>query len=225
MRGNRIGRYFTHHRPHAGNADDKDQPVSKDSENEVSNGAGGNHRRTLTDGFIVEGIVTHLRRHRFNTLIQHLDVAAQWDQGDDELCALLIHPPPQRFAEADRKTLNPDTAAARHPKMAKLMHRNQYAKRNDKSRQIPEHAQHITFRQIVLKTNSSRQAKTGTAAVRLSIRSRIPPCPGIKCPLSLMPASRLNILSVRSPSTEARAATTEQTSSTVGVTSRWAHTP
>ena len=27
---------------------------------------------------------------------------------------------------------------------------NQYAKRNDKSRQIPEHAQHITFRQIVL---------------------------------------------------------------------------
>ena len=82
LRGNRIGRYFTHHRPHAGNADDKDQPVSKDSENEVSDGAGGNHRRTLTDGFIVEGVVTHLRRHRFNTLIQHLDVAAQWDQGD-----------------------------------------------------------------------------------------------------------------------------------------------
>ena len=73
LRGNRIGRYFTHHRPHAGNADDKDQPVSKDSENEVSDGAGGNHRRTLTDGFIVEGVVTHLRRHRFNTLIQQQD--------------------------------------------------------------------------------------------------------------------------------------------------------
>ena len=52
--------------------------------------------------------------------------------------------------------------------MAKLMHRNQYAKRNDKSCQIPEHAQHITFRQIVLKTNSSRQAKTGTAMVAVS---------------------------------------------------------
>jgi hypothetical protein len=63
--------------------------------------------------------------------------------------------------------------------MAKLMHGNQYAQRNDKSCQIPENAQHKTFRQIVLKTNNSRQANTGTAAVRLSIRSSIPPCPGI----------------------------------------------
>ncbi len=56
--------------------------------------------------------------------------------------------------------------------MAELVHGDQYAKRNNKSGQIPENAQHKTFRQIVLKTNNSRQANTGTAAVRLSMRSK-----------------------------------------------------
>src|SRR5690606_24341893 len=43
---------------------------------------------------------------------------------------------------------------------------------------------------------------TGTAAVRLSMRSITPPWPGNRLLLSLRPCSRLNRLSVRSPTTE-----------------------
>ena len=45
-------------------------------------------------------------------------------------------------------------------------------------------------------------AYSGAAAVTLSMRSRTPPCPGSSAPLSLSPAERLNMLSVRSPTTE-----------------------
>src|SRR5690606_32143438 len=49
--------------------------------------------------------------------------------------------------------------------------------------------------------------KTGTAAVRLSMRSITPPCPGNRLLLSFRPCSRLNRLSVRSPTTENRTTT------------------
>src|SRR5450830_2008717 len=45
-------------------------------------------------------------------------------------------------------------------------------------------------------------AKIGIAAVRLSMRSSTPPWPGNRLLLSLIPAWRLNMLSVRSPTTE-----------------------
>src|SRR5208283_2763658 len=45
-------------------------------------------------------------------------------------------------------------------------------------------------------------AYKGAAAVTLSMRSNRPPCPGSSAPLSLSPAERLNMLSVRSPTME-----------------------
>ena len=45
-------------------------------------------------------------------------------------------------------------------------------------------------------------AYRGAAAVTLSMRSNRPPCPGRIAPLSLSPAARLNMLSVRSPMME-----------------------
>ncbi|MNV50943.1 hypothetical protein D3C71_1429740 [compost metagenome] len=48
----------------------------------------------------------------------------------------------------------------------------------------------------------SSAANIGMAAVRLSMRSSTPPCPGSRLLLSLSPAWRLNMLSVRSPTTE-----------------------
>src|SRR5688572_29594323 len=50
--------------------------------------------------------------------------------------------------------------------------------------------------------------KAGMAAVRLSMRSSTPPWPGSSLPLSLRPTLRLNMLCVRSPSTEIRAVAT-----------------
>src|SRR5690606_10990103 len=45
-------------------------------------------------------------------------------------------------------------------------------------------------------------AKSGAAAVTLSMRSSTPPCPGSSVPLSLTPATRFIALSRRSPTTE-----------------------
>ena len=53
---------------------------------------------------------------------------------------------------------------------------------------------------------------TGPAAVRLSMRSSTPPCPGNRLPLSLRPARRLNMLSTRSPITETKATARQSTS-------------
>ncbi len=66
--------------------------------------------------------------------------------------------------------------------------------------------------------SNNTQVNTGTAAVKLSIRSKIPPCPGIKLPLSLMPDERLNILSVKSPKIEAKVAITALQIKLVGAT-------
>src|SRR6202789_2527085 len=49
---------------------------------------------------------------------------------------------------------------------------------------------------------NSPSADKGAAAVTLSMRSSIPPCPGSSMPLSFSPAERLNMLSVRSPMME-----------------------
>src|SRR5690606_7725372 len=62
--------------------------------------------------------------------------------------------------------------------------------------------------------SSRPSAKIGTAAVRLSIRSRTPPWPGRSRPLSLSPTLRLKRLTFRSPSTEKNAVTSAITSST-----------
>src|SRR5690606_29823950 len=67
-------------------------------------------------------------------------------------------------------------------------------------------------------SNRYSRANTGRAAVRLSMRSRIPPCPGRILPLSFTPRWRLTMLSRRSPSTEAR---TVKTSTTVHCNHRW----
>src|SRR5215218_8348600 len=54
--------------------------------------------------------------------------------------------------------------------------------------------------------------KVGAAAVRLSIRSSRPPWPGSSEPLSFKPTCRLNMLSVRSPTTETSATTSQRAS-------------
>ena len=140
MRSDGIGRYFINNRTYARDADDKHQPVSKDGKNEVGDRACGNDGRTLTDGFIVERVMAYFRRHWLNAFVEHLHIAAEWDQRDNELGTLLIHTAPQRFTKTNGKTFNTHAAATSHPEMAELVHGDQYAKRNNKSGQIPENA-------------------------------------------------------------------------------------
>src|SRR5690554_4327490 len=57
------------------------------------------------------------------------------------------------------------------------------------------------------------RANTGMAAVRLSMRSIMPPWPGSRALLSLMPRKRLSMLSSKSPTTATRADNTLASSS------------
>ncbi len=79
----RIGCYFTNHRTYARHTNNKNQPVGKDSKNEVCNRTCGNNRRSLANRFIIEGMVAECRNDRFCALIQHFDITAQRDQGDN----------------------------------------------------------------------------------------------------------------------------------------------
>jgi hypothetical protein len=56
LRGDGVGRYFTHYRTHARDADDKHQPVSENSKDEVGDRSGGNDGGALANGFIVERV-------------------------------------------------------------------------------------------------------------------------------------------------------------------------
>ena len=60
----------------------------------------------------------------------------------------------------------------------------------------------------------SPSANSGAAAATLSMRSSTPPCPGNSVPLSLTPAVRLNMLTVRSPTTESAATPRQNGTST-----------
>src|SRR5690606_1320431 len=66
----------------------------------------------------------------------------------------------------------------------------------------PQHGDPLRFHRVPQPAAQSRTVNTGTAAVRLSMRSSTPPWPGSRLLLSLIPAWRLNMLSVRSPTTE-----------------------
>ncbi|AMO50490.1 Hypothetical protein AKI40_4113 [Enterobacter sp. FY-07] len=144
--GNRVGRYFANYRANARNTDDKDQPVGEDSKEKIGDGAGGDNSGALADCFIVKCIMTHLRCNRLDTLIQHFDITAQRNKSDNEFGAVFIRTAPERFTKTNGKALNPHSAAASNPEMAKFMHGDQHTKCNDERRQIPENAQHKTFR-------------------------------------------------------------------------------
>ena len=55
----------------------------------------------------------------------------------------------------------------------------------------------------------SANTSAGAAAVTLSMRSSMPPCPGNTLPLSLRPTARLSMLSVRSPTMDTAATATQ----------------
>ena len=117
-----IGRNFTNNRANTRYTDDKHQPVSHDSKEEIGDRSRRDNRSTLANGFIVEGVMAHFRRHRFNTLIQHFDVTTKRNDGNNEFRTLLVLATPERFAETNGKTLDSHAATASNPEMAKFMH-------------------------------------------------------------------------------------------------------
>ncbi len=143
---NGVGRNFTNNRTNARDTDDEHQPVGEDSKEEVGHGTRSDNGGALADGFVIEGGVTQFGDHRLDAFIEHFDIAAEGDEGDNKLGALLVGASPERFAKTDGKALNPDAAAASNPEMAKLVHGNQHAQRNNKRCQIPENAQHKIIR-------------------------------------------------------------------------------
>ena len=212
----RVARYFTNNRANTRDTDDKHQPISENSKDEIGYRAGSDNSGALAHCFVVERLVSQLRRQRFYTLIKHFDVTAKGISAMTYSVPCLSvrrHSALPKPIEK-RSTLTPQRRATQKWPNSCTVINTPSATIN--AAKTPENAQHRIFRYIVPKTSNNRQANTGTAAVRLSIRSRMPPCPGIKLPLSLMPASRLNMLSVKSPNTEASAATSEQTNKVTG---------
>ncbi len=96
--------------------------------------------------FIIEGMVAEFRNDRFCALIQHFDITAQRDQGDNIFGAEVISSPPERLTKPDPETLNANTTTPGNPEMTKFMHGDKYTQCNDERSQIPEKTQHITFR-------------------------------------------------------------------------------
>ncbi|MNE02279.1 hypothetical protein D3C80_947500 [compost metagenome] len=141
-----VGGNFTNNRTNTRDTDDKHQPISEDSKDEVGYRTGSDDSGALAHCFVVERVVSHFRRDRFYAFIKHFDVTAKRDQRDDKLSAMAIGTAPQRFTKANRETLDPHSTAPGNPEMAKFMHGNQYTQCNYERRQIPENAQHKTFR-------------------------------------------------------------------------------
>ncbi|STV79729.1 Uncharacterised protein [Klebsiella michiganensis] len=68
---------------------------------EVRDWPRGNNGGALADGFVVKREVTHLWRHGLNAFVEHFDITAQRNKGDNKFRTLLIKTAPQRFAKAD----------------------------------------------------------------------------------------------------------------------------
>ena len=90
MSGNGLRSNFTDDRAVTRHADDKDDPIGKNGKQEIGNRARADNRRALPDGFIIERLMTQLGSYRFNALIEHFDIAAKGDHGDDIFGALAI---------------------------------------------------------------------------------------------------------------------------------------
>src|SRR5690606_32981707 len=92
---NRIGGNFTHNRTHTRDTDDKHQPVGENSEDEVSYRTGSNDGGALTHRFVVERKVAHFWRNGFDALIEHFDITAKRNEGNDKLSPLAIGAAPE----------------------------------------------------------------------------------------------------------------------------------
>ena len=84
------------------------------------------------------------------------------------------------------------------------------AETNDAFRVLKKYLPLLYIPMLMPIFNTEARKKIGAEAVRLSILSNKPPCPGSKIPLSLTPATRLWRLSNKSPRIEAKVATRDK---------------
>ena len=90
-----VGGNVTYYRTHARDADDKHQPVSENRKDEVGYRSGSDDGGALSNGFIVECAVSQFRRDRLDAFVEHFDVAAQRDKGDDKLRTVAVGARPE----------------------------------------------------------------------------------------------------------------------------------
>jgi hypothetical protein len=114
-------------------ATDEHQPVRRDGKQEIEQRAGQYHRRSGFQRLAVKSPRRLIGAHRRFALVEHFDVTAQRQRGDDKLGTIDTEVTrPQRFAETDGKTQHLDTQPPRHPEVAELMDGNQHADGQDK---------------------------------------------------------------------------------------------
>ncbi len=103
-------------------------PQHEDRERDVESGAGEQHENALPRRPAGEGATELRGGHRALALIEHLDVAAQRNRGNDILRA--VRPPhalQQRPAKSDREPEDLEAEPPRDPVMAELVHRDEQA--------------------------------------------------------------------------------------------------
>ncbi|CRM69196.1 hypothetical protein [Pseudomonas sp. 22 E 5] len=105
-------------------------PEEHHRQQEVGDRTGSYNGDSLTNGLAIEGLVHLIGRHFAFTLVEHLDVATQWNGRNHEFGATTIVPTQQRHAETDGKAQYLDAATTRHPKVAEFVEGNQHTQSN-----------------------------------------------------------------------------------------------
>ncbi|MNO63014.1 hypothetical protein D3C76_537050 [compost metagenome] len=101
-------------------------PEERQCQQEVGNRPRRYDGNALTNGFTIEGLIKLIERYFTFALVEHFDVAAQRNGGDDKFGAPLVVPAQQRHAEAYGEAQHLDPTATRDPKMAELVEGNQH---------------------------------------------------------------------------------------------------
>ncbi|MNQ41616.1 hypothetical protein D3C85_552980 [compost metagenome] len=120
----------TDDRTHLLAAEHRHRPEKHQSQQEVGQRPRRHYGNTLAHALAIERLIELPERHLAFALIEHLDVAAQGNRGDDELGALAIMPAQQRRAEAHGETQHLDPTAARHPEVTEFVKGHQHPQGN-----------------------------------------------------------------------------------------------
>jgi len=118
-------------RQELGLADQKHQPQQPQAQNQIEHRAGSHDGDPRTQRLPIERALGLGDRNTGFALVEHLHIATEGngsDLVDRSVPGLAL---PQRLAKADRKALDLDPEAARHPEVPELVEGNQDAKADD----------------------------------------------------------------------------------------------
>src|SRR6185295_8831783 len=127
VRGRALRR-LADHRPEAWHAVDEQQPVERDGQQKIGGRARENDGEAAPDRLAVECPRQLLGCYLTFALVQHLDVTAERENGNDPFGRIAAHSPgPHWFPESERETQHFHAAGVSHSVVAEFMDYDQAA--------------------------------------------------------------------------------------------------